>query len=386
MQVYKTFLKISLRNIGQVSIYVVLFFVLLIMSANMNASNATASFAPDKVRIGVVDADNSRLSRSLYTYLEKNHTIVEISSDEEKWRDSLFYHETEYILVIPQGFEEGFQEGTEGSADGLTAYRLPDSNSAYIVASQIESYLDNLKVLLDTQAYDYDKAMEKAQEISGRSSAVEFSNETGNSHTNSKLQAFYMVLPYILLCILINSAGPMLIIWNRTEIKMRNTISAMPLGARTKGIIGAVGTYALAVFAIVIVLSIVMCKEAFLSPVGLYYVLNTFTYLLVCVAVAYTVAQFTKKMNMLSVWSNVIGLSTSFLCGVFVGRDLLPEGVGNFSKVLPTYWYINVTEELRSFDGSLSSSGWYSMGIQLLYALALFVVGMVIVKYKREKV
>ena len=105
----------------------------------------------------------------------------------------------------------------------------------------------------------------------------------------------------------------------------------------------------------------------------------------VCIAITFLVAQLSKRVSALSMWSNVIGLSTSFLCGVFVTRQLLPDKVVAFSKCLPTYWYINVTEELKYFSGTLSREAWISMGVQLLFAAAIFAVSLVIIKNRQQK-
>ena len=102
------------------------------------------------------------------------------------------------------------------------------------------------------------------------------------------------------------------------------------------------------------------------------------------VAITFMVAQLCKKSEMLNMWSNILGLGMSFLSGIFVQRSLLPDGVVKLSKCLPTYYYINVTEELRYFNGSLSKNVWQSMIIQLLFAIAIFGIALVIIKAKEK--
>lgn len=385
MQVYKTFLKISIRNIGQILVYLGIFIVLLLVTASMSSSGQDMGYSNDHIDVCVVDNDHSKLSESLYGYISGNHDIVDAGSDEEAWKDAIFYHVTEYVLVIPKGFEENFKSGSEKESE-LLSYKLPDSNSAYIVEMQTESYLNNLRVLLDNKNIDYDTALKRAGEISGLSSSVNFLNETGSVSSISRVSLFYSFLPYILLCVMICSAGPIIIVWNRTEIKKRNAISATSHRVRSAGVIGAVITLALCIYALIVVIGSVMYGSEVTGNVGFYYALNAFVYMLVCVAVAYLIAQFAKSVNMLSIWSNVIGLSTSFLCGVFVGRELLPKGVVAFSKILPTYWYINVTEELKGFNGTLSMQCIYSMLIQLMFAFVLFAGGIIAAKYRNEKI
>ena len=55
-----------------------------------------------------------------------------------------------------------------------------------------------------------------------------------------------------------------------------------------------------------------------------------------------------------------------------------------FSKCLPAYYYISVTEELAAYNGTLTATAWQSMLIQLLFALAIFGIAMVVVKVKER--
>ena len=183
---------------------------------------------------------------------------------------------------------------------------------------------------------------------------------------------------------LINSLGPMLVIWNRPKLKARTAISGESLTKRTSALIFAAITYAIFVFAIIIAFGIICFRKDFFNNCTPYYILNSVTFLIVAVAITFMVAQLCKKSEMLNMWSNILGLGMSFLSGIFVQRSLLPDGVVKLSKCLPTYYYINVTEELRYFNGSLSKNVWQSMIIQLLFAIAIFGIALVIIKAKEK--
>ena len=145
-------------------------------------------------------------------------------------------------------------------------------------------------------------------------------------------------------------------------------------------------TFAFIVIIIFTAVCVVMYKDDFFTKATLYFGLNALCYMLVSISVTYLIAQLSKKLSALSIWSNIIGLSTSFLCGVFVSRELLPDKVVALSKCLPTYWYINVTEELKYYnDSSLSRNSWISMGIQLLFAAAIMIISLVVIKSRQSK-
>lgn len=381
MQIYKTFVKIALRSITYGFIYIGIFLgVSINISYSQNKDNPLA-FEASKIDIAVIDRDNTSLSKELYGYLDKTHSIKSMKDSRENWLDELFAHTVEYVLVIEEGFEAQALDGASESR--LTSYFAPDSRSAYIVSSQLESYMQNLSAYIKA-GYTPETATAKALEISEMSAQVSYPDNSSADKTTA-LSVFFHFIPYILICVLINSLGPVLIIWNRPEIKARTAVSGISSRSRSWGIIGAVTTYSLIVMAILIGASAIFYRKDFISDSTPYHLLNSVCFLAVSIAVTFLVAQLSRKMTTLSIWSNVLGLSTSFLSGVFVSRSILPDKVVSFSKCLPTYWYINVADELNSFDGHLSALAKQSFIIQLLFAAAIMAVAFVIIRFKRQK-
>ncbi len=383
MQVFKTFFKISLRFLPSVIIYIVIFGILSMVLPNTVQNSNEKTFTAAKLKIAVIDNDNSTISQGLCEYLDEIHTIVDIGTDDETWRDELFFHNVIYILVINDGLEENIESGIYENL--ITAYEDPASNSSYIVASQVNTYLNTVKgyMLADMSA---DDSVKEASKTVAKETEVSYLNED-NVQTQSLSGVFYYFnyIPYIMLCMLINSLGPMLVIWNRPEIKSRTAISSLSLTQRTSALFGAAATFAIFVFTLLIAFGAVTYSNDFFCRKGALYLLNAFVYLIVTISITFLVSQLTRHVNMLNMFSNAIGLSSSFLCGIFVQRSLLPDKVIAFSKCLPTYWYINVTEELKNFDGSLSNNAIISIGVQLLFAAAIFAISLAIIKIKEQR-
>lgn len=383
MQVFKTFLKICVRNLPSSIGYVIAFLALsLLLSSTSSENSDMTKFMEQKVDVAIVDLDQSQLSQSLYDYVDSTQNIKEINMEDESWRDELFYHNVNYILVINKGFQDSFANGTY--QDLITAYENPDSNSSFIVETEVTTYLTNMKYYL-TAGYSNAEAADKATTAAGISATTKVEVSDQEVEKPTALSYFFSYMPYMMICIMINTLGPMLFIWNRPEIKARTSISGLSMTKRNLALVGAMAAFAGLLFGIFMAVAAIFFKGDFFSPRGFYYSINTFAYLLVCIAITYLIAQLSKKLTALSMWSNAIGLSTSFLCGVFVMRDLLPASVVTFSQVLPTYWYINITEELKYFDGSLSNLFYQSLGVQLLFALAIYGVALVIIRLRQQK-
>lgn len=380
MQVYKTFFKMLLRNLTAGLLYLGIFIGITFSVVHSNSQYDV--FSATKINIAVIDRDNSSLSKALYDYLDENQKIVSIDANEDKWADELFYRTTDYILVIENGFESRVSDGTYQNL--LTSYSAPDSNTAYIAESQIESYMQNISYYVEAGC-DFDEAASNAARISQLSADVKYPDNTETGNTVKPAHYFFTFLPYILICMLINSLGTTLIIWNRPEIKSRTAVSSTSLKSRNMGFTAAMAIYSLVIIGIFLLVYIIIYRNDFFTQSSIYYILNSLCYLMVCLAITFLVSQLSKRVSTLAMWSNGIGLSTSFLCGVFVSRELLPDKVVSFSKCLPTYWYINVTEELKNFSGSISALAWRSMGIQLLFAVAILSIALVIIKSRQQK-
>lgn len=381
MQIYKTFFKLTLRNISSCIIYLVFAVILSLIIAKVNADSPQVSFEPKKIAIDFIDRDNTDMSQALFDYLDTIHNVNIKDDNDQLAKDDLFYHITEYIVIVESGFQDKILSGD--FTDAITTYENPDSNSAYIIKSQIESYLDNINSCLKS-GYGIDDSIKKADEASTISADVTLPDKRKIAAPVAMLY-FYTFMPYVAMFVFINVLGPMLLLWNKREIKERTIVSSTTIVSRNIQIIAAVLTCFLSIFVLFTLCASVIYRADFFTLKGAYLTFNLFAYMLVCLATAFLIAQLIKTQLLLSVWSNIIGLGTSFFCGVFVNRSFLPVKLISFSKCLPTYWYINITEELRYSDGLLSSEGWRSLLVQLIYAIALFVAAIVVTKYKEQR-
>ena len=380
MQVYKTFLKISMRYVPTIIWMLFMFIGVSFGVAKAYSDDAPASYSTRKVNIAVVDEDSSALSEKLCNYLSNTHKMVEIG-DKSTWADDMFAHTVEYILVINKGFEEQAQNGNYDSC--LTSYSAPDSNSAYIVQSQVNSFMQNIKSYM-AGGFSLSESADRAFETANMTVSVEFTSEE-KADSPKAIAYFFAIMPYMMLMMVINTLGPTLLAWNKSEIKSRTAISGVSLASKNMSIIGAMLTFSAFIILLYMGSAAIVYKADFFTERTIYYALNALVYLIVCVATALLVAQLAHKLSALSIFSNVYGLATSFFCGVFVSRELLPDRLNAFAHCLPPYWYINVSDELAYYSGSLSRNAWISMGVELLFAAAIFAVTLTISKSRSQK-
>ena len=84
MQIYKTFLKMLIRNLPSGLLYLGIFVGIAIVVTNNGQNKDIASFTSSKLNVAIIDDDNSELSKSLVDYISSCHNIVSINDNKEQ--------------------------------------------------------------------------------------------------------------------------------------------------------------------------------------------------------------------------------------------------------------------------------------------------------------
>ena len=79
------------------------------------------------------------------------------------------------------------------------------------------------------------------------------------------------------------------------------------------------------------------------------------------------------------------GLGSAFICGVFVPRQFLADGVIAAGRFFPAYWYVNNEEAASNLSAASASSIVLNFTIQLMFALAFMVLAIVISSKKKDR-
>ena len=116
-----------------------------------------------------------------------------------------------------------------------------------------------------------------------------------------------------------------------------------------------------------------------------YGVLNSASFTLVSVSIALLFSELGVKENVLSFVTQVLGLGMAFLCGMFVPQEMLSSGVLGAARFLPAYWYVRANDMIcgLSSDAFKSSTVLICIGIQVLFAAAIFAVSLIVKKNKK---
>ena len=381
MTVFKGFLLITKRNIHMMFLYIAIFLTIAISMQKMTGGNQSG-FKQESLNIAVIDRDGGKLARGLADYLAQYHTLVDLPDDPSVIQDRMFYREVYYIVTIPEDFEERCLYGDEL----LPVTKVPGSNSGFYVDQQINTFLNDVRVmaasgfsLADTVAEVIDNSKDTAQ--------VTMLDKNGFGGEQPLHAVMFQFIPYILISILCYSLGAIMIAFHNPDVKRRMMCSAIPVRRQNHQLVLGYILVGIIVWIICTLMPFLLYGKDFVNDPNMpYYLLNSFLMTLVSLSLAFLVSTLISRDELISAVVNVISLGMSFLCGVFVDLDILGKGVRTFAQFLPVYWY-ELANNLLAGNQSLSRAQTVSLltdyGMQLLFAAAILGVALVISRNRR---
>ena len=180
----------------------------------------------EKAAMAVVinDLDNSVESRALAECISRGNKVVAPFDNEDDLTDAMYYGRVDFALTIPEGFGARI---SAGETDGLlSSYYIHESYS-----------MENLKMLLDKfvttyTAYralgqDSDAAAKATDEALSKEVEVTIASRVEEEKDNEGLLIFFRYLPYILMCVIMNTLCPALTAMNKKDVRFRTDCSGI---------------------------------------------------------------------------------------------------------------------------------------------------------------
>ena len=377
MQVFKLFFKIAKTKWLATLIFLGIFLLILNFT---DVGGGAQSFSTSKMSLTVYDHDNTDASKRLYEHLKKNNEIVEIEDDKDKIIDALYITSTNYVIDIKEGYAERL---AKGETDGLFTTRyLHDSYTNKLADSTLDDYVGTVKAYL-AGGMELDKALDAAEEALDIKTDVTMETFSDDSPA-AKSASFFNYMPYALLSIIVSVLCPVLIAMNKKEVGFRTKCSSIKLSSVSAQTVAASGIFVAIIWVFLMILGVGKNGGMFTGNMW-YAVLNSVAFTLVCVAIALLFSELGIDDNAQAFATQVLGLGMAFLCGMFVPQEMLSSGVLAAARFLPAYWYVRANDMVcgMSTDTFKLSTVLTCIGIQLLFAAAIFAVSLIVKKQKK---
>lgn len=374
-------MKILKKNIGLISIYLIIFFsTAMILQASAKKEHLE-DFEKTRINLAIADQDDSTLSHALTEYLKTIHNVYRISAEPTVMQEELFYRNAEYIVQIPKDF----YKTCIVDENPLSVTKVPGSYSSFYVDQQINAWLNSIRTYT---AAGFSQKEAAAAALEQSVSEVTLYHDEETAVETPGYTYYFRYIPFLFLAVLCYSMGYILLAFRKEDIQKRMLASAISTRRQNLEGLLAMFTISLLLWLIAVVGAGVMYgKELLTSKVLGYYLLNTFLMLTIALSLAYLIGLFMKNINMLNGFSNIISLGICFLSGVFVPMNIMDKKVLMVAQFLPVYWYENVNETLSLYhvvSGKVAVDIWKSMGIEVMFTFALLALILAVSKYKRQ--
>ena len=296
-------------------------------------------------------------------------------------QEELFYRNAEYIVQIPKDF----YETCIVDENPLSVTKVPGSYSSFYVDQQINAWLNSIRTYT---AAGFSQKEAAAAALEQSVSEVTMYHDEETAVETPGYTYYFRYIPFLFLAVLCYSMGYILLAFRKEDIQKRMLASAISTRRQNLEGLLAMFTISLLLWLIAVVGAGVMYgKELLTSKVLGYYLLNTFLMLTIALSLAYLIGLFMKNSNMLNGITNIVSLGICFLSGVFVPMNIMNKKVLRVAQFLPVYWYENVNETLSRYhvvSGKIAVDIWKSMGIEIMFTLALLALILAVSKYKRQ--
>ena len=374
-------MKILKKNIGLISIYLVIFFSTAMILQASAKKDHLEDFEKTRINLAIADQDDSTLSHALTEYLKTIHNVYRISAEPTVMQEELFYRNAEYIVQIPKDF----YKTCIVDENPLSVTKVPGSYSTVYVDQQINAWLNSIRTYT---AAGFSQKEAAAAALEQSVSEVTMYHDEETAVETPGYTYYFRYIPFLFLAVLCYSMGYILLAFRKEDIQKRMLASAISTRRQNLEGLLAMFTISLLLWLIAVVGAGVMYgKELLTSKVLGYYLLNTFLMLTIALSLAYLIGLFMKNINMLNGISNIISLGICFLSGVFVPMNIMDKKVLMVAQFLPVYWYENVNETLSRYhvvSGKVAVDIWKSMGIEVMFTFALLALILAVSKYKRQ--
>ncbi|MCR5581442.1 MAG: ABC transporter permease [Pseudobutyrivibrio sp.] len=385
MTIFKATIK-SLRSYAvTIIVYMSVFILFGTMQGAMMADSSEKVYEDSAIKVAILDYDDSTLSHALVDYVDSTQILTDAGSEDlREINDNLRFDIYSYAIIIPEGFEEDVLSGH--SDDSLEYMSNNQSAAGYLMTEKIRTYLTDIVVYLNS-GYDTADAIRLTQESMEELNGISANIISEDNHSStSKLARMFIFCAYSLLMLLAVCIGSILNYMKEPDSKNRIAVSGMPFVKRYAGLISAVLVIGLGLTASLVIFTGI--SGSIISDVDKfgYYALNMFTLMFIGIGLAYFVGSIAKDENTVNMVSNMIVLSMSFLCGVFVPMEFLTDKIIKAAHFLPLYWYVTAADYIDNHSAGqvISPQFIQYLLIQLIFAIIFFVAGLIISK-KREQ-
>ena len=380
MIVFKTFLKV----LNKCKVPIIMYTAILIFFGgfNMQTSDNNISFEATKPDVLIVNNDEDKgITNSLISYIEDNSNIIDIKEDEASISDALFYRDVNYIIYIPKNYR---QDVLNGKNPNIEIKSTGDYNAS-LAEMMLTTYLSVMDIYKPTFLNE-EEVISKINNTLAINTEVEVTSKLDTNNL-SKASFYYNFMNYSMLAGSIYVVCLILSSFKEEKIRKRTIVSSMDYKKYNRYLMWSNSLFAFILWLIYVMLGFILIGEVMFSWHGAIYIINSFVFSFCALTIAFFIGNIISDKNAINGIINVIALGSSFLCGAFVPVEFLPNSVLTIAHILPSYWYINTNEVVKSLEViniDALKPVLINVGVLIIFSIVFIVINNIVSKRKSK--
>jgi ABC-2 type transport system permease protein len=394
MSIFRSALRVMAAHKIYLGIYLVIMSMVAVFMAGptLGASVAPAEdeFSPARPTVAVIDRDGSQISQAISAYVREQGEPVELVDATLALQDAVAQDYVDYILIIPAGYGDDLMHAAAagGEAPKLQTAVSYDGAAGALANVATTSYLRSLYGFASTVASTQSEVVELTDSAMARHAKTSFVGSDA-TEASSHLPQYLIFSAYPLFTAITVMIAVLMKAQNKPATRRRMLASPVTTTSRNLQLFAAAAVFGLVALAWVLLLGAVLFSgvdalAANPEQVTLM-VLANLAFAVFAVAVGIFIGQLGVGEEGANAISNIGGLVITFLGGVWVPLQYMPDGMRLVARLVPSFW---VTSAIEGMAGGTNYAG-VAPGVCILvvlaFAAAFFLGGLLVSRARLRK-
>ena len=379
MTVFSTFWKVINKYKGTIILYTVM--LIVFGGVNMTTNDTGVDFTSSKPDILIVNNDkDSEITKNLVNYMSDNANIISVKDNEEARDDALFYRDVSYIIYIPKNYGNDILNGKNVELE----IKKVDTYDAALAEMMLSRYIETQNIYLKTNISESELINNINESLKNKTN-VEIVSKL-NSDKLTKVSRYFNFASYSIMAVTIYIICLVITSFHEKSVNKRIIISSMNYKEHNRLLLLASSVYALVVWILYTILGFIILGSELFTLRGLLFIGNEFIFTFCSLTLSLLISSLCYNKVAVSGIVNVVALGSAFLCGAFIPPEMLPSSVIKIAHILPTYYFINSNEILKSLE-VINMSNLHDVFINtiimLLFSILFIIINNIVTKKKR---
>lgn len=326
------------------------------------------------IRIGYIDESNSKASKFIIEAFKDNEDFNLKEYTRENIESAYVNREIMGAIIIDEAFEERI---LRGNVDSITVQGIEEESLSENLKLLVEPTLKDLTSLAYVTDGNLDLFNENIEKLNinklelSKGSVYDYSNDYRNTQT---------AIGFIVLLLMYKALHGATLIRDEKDQKIFTRILVAPIKEWQYYLSNIIATFIMLEIQIgLTVLAIINLNviELGINGIDLFIVLSLIGIL--ALAIGIFCLNVTKSIDMSRILFNILSLVLLFLGGCFVPISYMSGAIDKISNFTPIRWGMNALINLQ--EGAKLNDVWGSLGIMILFAIAIFLASIYSIKY-----